>query len=154
MMVSIHAPHAGRDVWYYANDTEERSFNPRAPCGARPLDLLHCAIWKRFNPRAPCGARPDAVSLDVSDTEFQSTRPMRGATFSFIRIFNFFSVSIHAPHAGRDPALATSAGRFRSFNPRAPCGARLRPFFIGFMESVFQSTRPMRGATDSTQYDC
>ena len=34
-----------------------------------------------------------------------------------------------------------------SFNPRAPCGARQRASHIELEASVFQSTRPMRGAT-------
>ena len=33
---------------------------------------------------------------------FQSTRPMRGATTIFRCIFIMETISIHAPHAGRD----------------------------------------------------
>ena len=36
-----------------------------------------------------------------------------------------FAVSIHAPHAGRDHVRATQISATASFNPRAPCGARL-----------------------------
>ena len=32
-------------------------FNPRAPCGARPLTFATATVIKHFNPRAPCGAR-------------------------------------------------------------------------------------------------
>ena len=34
------------------------------------------------------------------------------------------AVSIHAPHAGRDPASPQAPPSSRRFNPRAPCGAR------------------------------
>ena len=80
-------------------------------------------------------------------SQFQSTRPMRGATGN----------------------LAKSGGDRQRFNPRAPCGARLRnvgrrPIYNSFNPrapcgarrvrcqgqsgtGMFQSTRPMRGAT-------
>ena len=83
--------------------TARRYFNPRAPCGARhrrPLSISF--LLKYFNPRAPCGARllmmPDSYIL----SKFQSTRPMRGATLRAGRGYAGVSISIHAPHAGRD----------------------------------------------------
>ena len=100
-------------------------FNPRAPCGARPLGVTiyyllgkistHAPLAGRdtvvsprltpvsyFNPRAPCGARPRRPAAVMSLLIFQPTRPLRGAT------------------APRPRGLT---GR-RDFNPRAPCGAR------------------------------
>ncbi len=79
-------------------------FNPRAPCGARPaFDSLMPATsqisilapragrdvecpWcgakaADFNPRAPCGARRRAVAAGHPGGRFQSSRPVRGATF-------------------------------------------------------------------------
>ena len=56
--VSIHAPHAGRDVYV--------PFFPPKIC--------------RFNPRAPCGARLSGSTSSLVAQTFQSTRPMRGAT--------------------------------------------------------------------------
>ena len=125
------------------------SFNPRAPCGARRS--APCPSRPRapgFNPRAPCGARRQAplqergwrpVSIHAPRAgrdhepnkglkrfaEFQSTRPVRGATYKLHRVqmpLMFQStrpvrgatclrrchgvlpslVSIHAPRAGRD----------------------------------------------------
>ena len=78
-----------------------------------------------FNPRAPCGARPDCGGGIVPAMEFQSTRPLRGATFEDSYIIDKESISIHAPLAGRD--LTSSI-----FAPHWP---------------QFQSTRPLRGAT-------
>ena len=100
-------------------------FNPRAPCGARqPVTKLNVR-QENFNPRAPCGARhelthPSNHRGEISThaplagrdghesfyrnpwSEFQPTRPLRGAT----RIR--YSKSRNRKH----------------FNPRAPCGAR------------------------------
>ena len=80
-----------------------------------------------------------------------------------------YVVSIHAPRAGRDADQRTDEEARRRFNPRAPCGARLsqrtgRERRICFNPRapcgarrrdkdgnvtyvMFQSTRPVRGAT-------
>ena len=122
-----------------------------------------------FNPRAPCGARRVRGPIGLVLTRFQSTRPVWGATSIVLVLRARHKVSIHAPRVGRDlisrirdrgglsfnPRAPCGARRQSAsqplkphcFNPRAPCGARLilRPTLRdGYM---FQSTRPMRGAT-------
>ena len=126
-----------------------------------------------FNPRAPCGARRDIRHRGKPTLTFQSTRPVRGATCisgGKINACNvsihapragrdlpggqrvtFAKVSIHAPRAGRDSALNTSSRARQSFNPRAPCGARPDDHHDELRRQKFQSTRPVRGATASSQ---
>src|SRR5690554_3484289 len=78
--VSIHAPLARRDVPKAAFKYPLVCFNPRAPCEARPTS--HCVRYSNasFNPRAPCEARPIKEGVGAALREFQSTRPLRGAT--------------------------------------------------------------------------
>ena len=57
-LVSIHAPHAGRDRSALPGPSFSQGFNPRAPCGARPRIGVDNIEVLSFNPRAPCGARP------------------------------------------------------------------------------------------------
>ncbi len=169
LIISIHAPRAGRDRQFVAKNKRALNFNPRAPCGAR---LLRRTGFLFLPP-------------------FQSTRPVRGATRRYVDLLKGCFISIHAPRAGRDPHLcggnhavfisihapragrdlflfmllsslsisihAPRAGRDRrrmppcplrrDFNPRAPCGAR--PMALAPLETsfLFQSTRPVRGAT-------
>ena len=152
--VSIHAPHAGRDAHPAVIGGGRRCFNPRAPCGARPRLSGRRHRLSRFNPRAPCGARPRLICSVRMMPSFQSTRPMRGATYDPSRKCAYHHVSIHAPHAGRDILTrltseycfvsihAPHAGRDLHpsscrvqrpcFNPRAPCGARPVPMFCDF----------------------
>ena len=101
-------------------------FNPRAPCGARRRGRLAAhAGMANFNPRAPCGARlgpalslspsllisihaprvgRDCLSCQRSDDwgQFQSTRPVWGATKPEIYCRLRTVISIHAPRVGRD----------------------------------------------------
>ena len=59
-------------------------------------------------------------------------------------------ISIHAPRAGRDRAASASSLTYGNFNPRAPCGARLLTVITNIItQVVFQSTRPVRGATEA-----
>ena len=140
------------------------SFNPRAPCGARPGARAISEEDKTFQ-----STRPIVLINGDEATVFQSTRPVRGATFfvSCLPLAMLFQstrpvrdatgtparsrmetqVSIHAPRAGRDSSFFCSDLSLRSFNPRAPCGARLRPFRLYTYILWFQSTRPVWGAT-------
>ena len=58
------------------------------------------------------------------------------------------AISIHAPRAGRDLTDFFINVKVLNFNPRAPCGARQAAVIEANRQRVFQSTRPVRGATD------
>ena len=80
---------------------------------------------------APLAGRDNRMlDLESALTEFQSTRPSRGATPHWLFGFQLNPISIHAPLAGRD--LST--------NPAT------------ISHSIFQSTRPSRGATSKRHF--
>ena len=101
-IISIHAPRVGRDGYQRPMPRHRGHFNPRAPCGARRIPSPCKNSQRNFNPRAPCGARRRRHHQRQREDQFQSTRPVWGATSI---VFSF--------------ALMSS-----NFNPRAPCGAR------------------------------
>ena len=146
------------------------NFNPRAPCGARQdyvtrkefdeLISIHaprvgrdlstgCATTpsRNFNPRAPCGARPPVTFTGEANAQFQSTRPVWGATRPAVRPAQRSPISIHAPRVGRDAAWMVLIPHGQNFNPRAPCGARRGHGRETVRRVIFQSTRPVWGAT-------
>ena len=103
ILISIHAPRAGRDA--------DRS----APCRFYPEISIHAPRAGRDSARVQTGAglpisiHAPRAGRDVLVTqfthmadEFQSTRPVRGAT----------------------SGAGLTAGGGPYFNPRAPCGAR------------------------------
>ena len=122
--ISIHVPLAGSD----------KPLDPPAP------------PTRNFNPRSPCGERPDSHTVTASGSIFQSTFPLRGATFpvavwryaadisihvplagsDIVHQFGFVDrlISIHSPLAGSDPRTRPSSTRTTYFNPRSPCGER------------------------------
>ena len=126
--ISIHAPHAGRDERIVRGIFILLYFNPRAPCGARPNTPPFYPDNGYFNPRAPCGARQLPLYRKIPTINFNPRAPC-GAR----------------PIQGDDVRLG------ENFNPRAPCGARPGGFTMNIDSTIFQSTRPMRGATSHVQ---
>ncbi len=152
-MISIHAPHTGRDCPGFRGFCGAGYFNPRAPYGARLVpcygDTPAAAVFQSTRPIRGA-TRSHAVAHGVPPG-FQSTRPIRGATGyppgRRCRLGNFnprapygarrapaagwagtATISIHAPHTGRDDDAAEAA----------------------LEGQLFQSTRPIRGATTDT----
>ena len=123
--ISIHPPHAGRDISTHMSRREQTNFNPPSPCGEGPI-----------------------LKAGYSGTvQFQSTLPMRGGT-EILRYYDAYSIiSIHPPHAGRDSFSIVSSGR-RNISihpPHAGRDAGINVYLMG--DNVFQSTLPMRGGT-------
>ena len=125
--ISIHAPRAGGDKRKYNSKTYERLISIHAPRAGGDVQLdykLHVGqVISIHAPRAG-GDIPIIISI-WSIRPFQSTPPVRGATFS-----------------------AQLDGKYwADFNPRPPCGGRPKKgCWYGFTDQ-FQSTPPVRGAT-------
>ena len=85
-----------------------------------------------FNPHSPCGERLTVSGCAAPSARFQSTLPMRGATYR----------------------CNCSQRLFCNFNPHSPCGERQqsRKRQLPFLR--FQSTLPMRGATCYRLFRC
>ena len=56
-------------------------------------------------------------------------------------------ISIHAPRAGCDRSAGGNSATVLYFDPRTPCGVRLKPFSPKQRRLIFRSTHPVRGAT-------
>ena len=122
--ISIHPPHAGRDLEAFDAEPEKPLFQSTRPMRGG-THLLHPELAEAiyFNPPAPCGAGLENFLGLGTLIIFQSTRPMRGGTRAraapLICSKNF------------NPPAPCGAGRSRypffsslsNFNPPAPCGA-------------------------------
>ena len=145
--ISIHAPLAGCDLSCCCFQVVAKHFNPRTPCGVRLMErrrlgfrisisihapLAGCdaggckgrSARGHFNPRTPCGVRPWLNSWPTYTAQFQSTHPLRGATWQVSVKCQINHISIHAPLAGCDRCTVRGARVRCDFNPRTPCGVR------------------------------
>ena len=79
---------------------------------------------KSFNPRTPCGVRLPPHLQASPTTLFQSTHSLRSATPPDNKRNTKLKVSIHALLAECDATGRESETVSASFNPRTPCGVR------------------------------
>ena len=144
-------------------------FNPRTPCGVRPRGTAEKSGLRYFNPRTPCGVRLRHAGRRIG-CQISIHAPLAGCDRLSCGFGSIRSISIHAPLAGCDPAPVAdplvdfisihaplagcdkkslySIGTLCYFNPRTPCGVRLRKRDARSLGFQFQSTHPLRGATE------
>ena len=102
-------------------------FNPRSPCGERLADIPEAGDYNDISIHAPrVGSDLDEWVVTLTANVFQSTLPVWGAT-TFVQRWQVISlISIHAPRVGSDKRWKPAARMPMDFNPRSPCGERLR----------------------------
>ena len=102
------------------------NFNPRSPYGERPGAAHDAYAALCISIHAPLtGSDPSDLSDGVCKGAFQSTLPLRGATYNPIKIL----------------------WEEKHFNPRSPYGERHPTGWRFGNIREFQSTLPLRGAT-------
>ena len=104
-------------------------FNPRSPCGERRGSGGRGRGRGGISIHAPHAGSDLWVCLGLPLSRgFQSTLPMRGATYDGHNGLQRGQISIHAPHAGSDCLRCLCyLCRSMDFNPRSPCGERRYP---------------------------
>ena len=87
ILISIHAPRVGSDEFPETDKPYPNNFNPRSPCGERPVRPLmvckHCGNISIHAPRVGSDARSIATASPAY--AFQSTLPVWGATLRIER---------------------------------------------------------------------
>ncbi len=107
-----------------------------------------------FNPRTPCGVRPISHGRSGKTRKFQSTHSLRSATLNYFGFETFVDVSIHALLAECDIWALQKMCPLPGFNPRTPCGVRLTEAYQENGTYVFQSTHSLRSATANLVKPC
>ena len=128
ILISIHAPRAGRDI-YHQRQHHKQDISIHAPRAGRdcPARFLHRSSHT-FQSTRPVRGATRSLRQTRQQLGFQSTRPVRGATNMRTLWIYQCRISIHAPRAGRDLAVRRHDLFTADFNPRAPCGARQQKY--------------------------
>ena len=153
--ISIHAPRMGRDWRQCQTQTFRWHFNPRAPYGARRFHSPVLRLTQPFQSTRPVwGATPTETAELLECINISIHAPRMGRDLIQLRINLFeLGISIHAPRMGRDKSLTSSWTDIEYFNPRAPYGARPADTVVRTRAELFQSTRPVWGATENHQQE-
>ena len=127
--ISIHPPHAGRDLSLPARYSSHFRFQSTRPMRDGTYnDREWRKLRENFNPPAPCGTGPWPSPTSVA-------APM---------------ISIHPPHAGRDPETRSNLFNLECISIHPPhAGRDYSPPKRDLLLLIFQSTRPMRDGTCS-----
>ena len=152
--------------------SHRRYFNPRVPCGTRPVAVAPEIAAAHISTHASLAGRDfygylsfgrNGISTHASlagrDITFDSLRPaqvisthasLAGRDHSTSRPAPCVRISTHASLAGRDELLHIDPLDLIYFNPRVPCGTRHIDRDQQGNEKAFQPTRPLRDATRIT----
>ena len=148
---------------------QSRHFNPRTPCGVRRLaakakgaDVVFQSTHPvrgatrssrpgihppAFQSTHPVRGATDGKLREDKTKVFQSTHPVRGATSGASTLMNMIHISIHAPRAGCDASILSSATVILVFQSTHPVRGATFSSCSSLYVSTFQSTHPVRGAT-------
>ena len=123
--ISIHAPRAGSDTYYFFVPNRLVWISIHAPRAGSDLHLRPLPVHRTISIHAPrAGSDPDPPSHLTGSDDFNPRSPCGERLFIWTLISSLFH-----------------------FNPRSPCGERqLLPMFPNKTVG-FQSTLPVRGAT-------
>ena len=125
--ISIHAPHAGSDCLAPGNGLKRR-ISIHAPHAGSDMKISSWpAARDNFNPRSPCGERRCCRCNCAAAEKISIHAPHAGSDGGSGFKLPTDKISIHAPHAGSDMGQ----------QKEKRC------------HYLFQSTLPMRGATDT-----
>ena len=122
-------------------------FNPRSPCGLRPIPTPIFAKSKSISIHA-AHAGCDVTDSDILRFTYFNPRSPCGLR----RINRHFICWFHTNFNPRSPCglrlmVTTHFAGDDNFNPRSPCGLRLLVNLFRLSTVRFQSTQPMRAAT-------
>ena len=125
--ISTHAPLAGRDKYLWYLSRTEQEFQPTRPLRGATNRVLNPCNSSNISTHAPLAGR-DECSTPISSIRMR--------------------ISTHAPLAGRDRSEAYSNHQGSPISTHAPLAGRDgSPKWYTIPKSVFQPTRPLRGAT-------
>ena len=144
-------PARGATAAYLSNIASTLVFQSTLPARGATRHSAHSGCACKFQSTLPArGATLTPPPAPLTAALFQSTLPARGATRMWSASSMYWAISIHAPRTGSDCASEIALSVQHHFNPRSPHGER--PASIRFLVdgTVFQSTLPARGATQST----
>ena len=149
--ISIHAPLAGCDLAQY-NSIRRPYISIHAPlAGCDCGGMIWRSIPQNFNPRTPCGVRLFTPHQLLPWPPFQSTHPLRGATSDVQPWYTLSVISIHAPLAGCDHGIIGDCAA-HDISIHAPlAGCDPVEYYAMPRYLTFQSTHPLRGATNKRQ---
>ena len=126
-IISIHAPRVGSDERFGEIWEMDKRFQSTLPVwGATVCIYAMRYAAEKFQSTLPVWGATQKHSTACASCLFQSTLPVWGATLHDHWRATDQEISIHAPRVGSDRCNQRLGLCGIYFNPRSPCGERLR----------------------------
>ena len=119
--------------------------------GATLPDLRPEPFLGNFNPRAPCGARQTSRGSACLQLHFNPRAPCGARRHTGGDVRGADAISIHAPRVGRDACSPWTLHEQAIFQSTRPVWGATQTGFADTACERFQSTRPVWGATNARQ---
>ena len=114
----------------------------------------HCGycgpLLRYFNPRPPCGGRPVKAGRIIDNGQFQSTSSVWRTTLITSTRGKRAHISIHVLRVEDDDFVEIVKEILPYFNPRPPCGGRRKPY-AGYSAAPDFNPRPPCGGRQALQ---
>ena len=147
--ISIHAPLTGCDKYMPALVYQNTAFQSTHPLRDATKERKTRKMKGFISIHAPL------TGCDWYDTsrcrgciQISIHAPLTGCDMAWELINKILEISIHAPLTGCDKKLNWTVANMLDFNPRTPYGMRLKAYNGIEPKGLFQSTHPLRDATD------
>ena len=136
--ISIHPPLAGRDLKQQPSQSNQKNFNPPAPCGAGPPFLYHSFTKIYISIHPPLAGRDTYLrSIRKACCHFNPPAPCGAGLAIRSPTWYPFRISIHPPLAGRDSDLAQkNCAKHRILHKKCIYPGRIERF-SGFDAAIF-----------------
>ena len=147
LTISIHAPLAGCDD-FLKNVFTGNWISIHAPLAGCDVTMpLTVPKHLHFNPRTPCGVRRHCRPRALCGRRISIHAPLAGCDAALRDKASEFFISIHAPLAGCDDRVYSYIRQENEFQSTHPLRGATEFTYYTTAENEFQSTHPLRGAT-------
>ncbi len=148
------SPHAGSDVNTIVGSLNSLVISIHTPHAESDLILIfYDGITTLFQSTLPMRGATYKERYLMNTRIFQSTLPMRGATGLFCFLVLLFFISIHTPHAGSDLSVCFFGILRQNFNPHSPCGERQNTQAIFHANDIISIHTPHAGSDFISRYN-
>ncbi len=121
IFISIHAPHAGSDLICARQHMSVHLFQSTLPIRGATADNDSAGKRQNFNPRSPYGERRWLDSLDGDEQAISIHAPHTGSDAEQeVTAAYANAISIHAPHTGSDLPLNVAVELYHAISIHAP----------------------------------
>ena len=145
--ISTHVPRAGDDQAAPTDRSARQNFNPRPPCGRRPVNAETYTAAGQFQPTSPVRETTVIYTFGHTGIVISTHVPRAGDDFRALSSWRQAEISTHVPRAGDDQYRFDPYTGQPLFQPTSPVRETTLTMLMIAQDKRFQPTSPVRETT-------